>query len=130
MRVMWGEGARHGNLRGYGAAVLAVAVALAVHLLLGPSGQAAPFALFFAAVAFTTWYGGLGPGLAALVLSALAGLFFLLPPLVSLDTNAEATLVPLTLFVVTALLINGLGYARTVAENSIRGERAQLQVTL
>ena len=40
-----------------------------------------PLAWFLAAILATVWYGGLGPGLIALILSMLAVAYFILPPL-------------------------------------------------
>ncbi|MDP8952470.1 MAG: PAS domain S-box protein, partial [Actinomycetota bacterium] len=75
------EAAARSSLPGYGIAVLAVGLALALKLLLDPFlGEASPFLLFFAAVIIGAWFGGLRPGLLATALAALAGDFFFLPP--------------------------------------------------
>jgi PAS domain S-box-containing protein len=66
----------------YGAAVLAVAAALAVKLGLDRVvDTGAPFLLFPLAILAAAWWGGLRPGLLATLLSAAAAIpMFLLPP--------------------------------------------------
>jgi PAS domain S-box-containing protein len=65
----------------YGVAVLAVGVALLVKLLLDPlTIQDTPFLLIFGAIIVSAWYGGLGPGLLATIVSALITDYFFLYP--------------------------------------------------
>src|SRR5215204_3427979 len=65
----------------YGVAVLAVGAALGIKLLLDPlTVQDTPFLLVFGAIIVSAWYGGLGPGLLATVVSALATDYFFLYP--------------------------------------------------
>ncbi len=73
---------RYHMLVRYGVALLAVGLALLLKLLLDPviGQEATPFRLFLAAVVIGAWFGGLGPGLLAIFLSApLADYFFLHP---------------------------------------------------
>src|SRR5690242_21559222 len=68
-------------VRRYGVAVAAVAVALLLKALLSSVLNVdIPFLLFFATVALSAWYGGLGPGLLATALAALSIDYLLLPP--------------------------------------------------
>lgn len=67
-------------LTGYGAAVVAVGVALAVKLLFDDLGADHPFLLLPAAVVVAAWYGGRGPGLLAAVLAAVGADILFLPP--------------------------------------------------
>ncbi len=65
----------------YGVAALAVGVALGIKLLLDPlTVQDTPFLLVFGAIIVSAWYGGLGPGLMATAVSALATDYFFLYP--------------------------------------------------
>jgi PAS domain S-box-containing protein len=65
----------------YGVAVLAVGAALGIKLLLDPlTVQDTPFLLVFGAIIVSAWYGGLGPGLLATAVSALATDYFFLYP--------------------------------------------------
>ena len=66
----------------YAIAVLSVALAFALKWAIDPVGDRdySPFVFFAAAVTLTAWYGGLAPGLLALVLSAaVTAYWFLLP---------------------------------------------------
>jgi PAS domain S-box-containing protein len=65
----------------YGVAVLAAGAALGIKLLLDPlTVQDTPFLLVFGAIIVSAWYGGLGPGLLATAVSALATDYFFLYP--------------------------------------------------
>src|SRR5688572_20311429 len=66
-------------LRRYGVAAGSVTLALLLSLLARPLIEPNPFLLFFAAVALSAWFGGLGPGLAATGVAALLSDYFLLP---------------------------------------------------
>jgi PAS domain S-box-containing protein len=69
------------HLAEYGAAVLAVGLALAVKVGIAHEWAVeAPFLLFLGAVVFASWYGGVGPGLAATVFATLAADFFFIDP--------------------------------------------------
>ncbi len=63
--------------------------------------------LYFAAVAVTSWYGGLGPGLLAMVLSWVAGDFFFITPRMQLNLPHEDLdeFVALVAFVFSSLAI-------------------------
>jgi len=68
-------------LRWYGLAVFASAAALIARAILDPIlGDRQPYAMFYAAVAFAAWPGGLGPALLALVAGWLAGTWFFVEP--------------------------------------------------
>jgi PAS domain S-box-containing protein len=62
--------------------------------------------LFLCAVLVTSWVGGLGPGLLASALAALALTFFFLPPIYSLMIAEARDLLRLCVFVVAALTAN------------------------
>jgi signal transduction histidine kinase/ActR/RegA family two-component response regulator len=101
--------------KGVAVAVAAVAVAWAITALLWPLVQPSSTPLFFAAVAVSSWYGGLRPGLLA---TGLAGaivetLFF--PPYYALSWGTAVRLVS---FVVVAWLVASL---------YDRARRAQIQ---
>jgi hypothetical protein len=67
-------------LIGYGVAVAAVALALAIKYLFDELGADHPFVLLPAAVVVAAWYGGRGPGLLAAVLAAVGADVLFLPP--------------------------------------------------
>jgi len=73
------------QLRGYGSAGLGVALALLLKQLI--EVQIAvdnPFLLFFPVVMGSTWYGGLGPGLLATIVTSLLSYYFFIDPNYSL----------------------------------------------
>lgn len=88
----------------YGIAVASVGLALGINLLL-KNWEQIPSVLFLAAVLVSSWYGGLGAGLTATVLSTLALDFFFLPTTYSLDFG-PATWVWLATYLGAAFFIN------------------------
>jgi two-component system, cell cycle sensor histidine kinase and response regulator CckA len=80
-------------------AILAVALALALRLALEPwlHGEA-PLQLFALSVMIAAWYGGFGPGIAATVISALAGFYVLIEPRYSFTATSPAEYVRMALF--------------------------------
>ncbi|MGA7731370.1 MAG: PAS domain S-box protein [Chloroflexia bacterium] len=115
---------------GYVLAVGLVGLVLLIQLSLGPLAYKIPFLLFHVAVAGGAWFGGIGPGLLATALSASAATYYFLPPYHSPNLADSDVLASVSLFVLVALLINGLSYARRQADGSIYAERAKLQATL
>ena len=76
----------------YGIAVLSVSIAAAIHLALEPIfREVTPLIILMFAVILTSWYGGLGPGLLATVLSLLIGDFLFLEPKYSILRYSEPT---------------------------------------
>jgi signal transduction histidine kinase len=95
----------------YGAAVLAFAAALLLTQVLWPLIDPAATPLFFAAVMVAAFYGGLGPGLLATVLSTWAIDFFFIPPFNTLELTV-ANLVRAGVFMLVAVIISSLNAAR------------------
>jgi signal transduction histidine kinase len=113
---------RHlGRVPRYGCAVASVAAALVGTRVLGEQ-TAGVSPLFFAAVAVSAWYGGLGPGLLSTALAGWATAFFLFEPAYSLRTDWD-DLIRVAAFCLVALLIGVLHetsrreHARAVAAN-------------
>lgn len=113
----------------YGAAVLSVAVATfashwpPLHL------EAAPVSLLLCAVMFSAWFGGIGPGSLAVVLSAFVFYYSFLPPIDSLTSKPEQ--IPrFIIFVVSALFVGALSAAQRSAMESLRRARDQLSETV
>jgi PAS domain S-box-containing protein len=106
----------------YGVAALVVGAAVLVKLLLDPlTAQDTPFLLILGAIMVSAWYGGLGPGLLATGLSALATDYFFLGPKGSF-TGFGPELFDLTAFVLEGMLVcvltASLRSARDRAERS------------
>jgi signal transduction histidine kinase len=97
-------------------------VALEIKLLVSPTlGEDTPFLLFFVTVAFSAWYGGAGPGVMALLLSAAASNWYFLRPAHTLHLHGRQLLRLSVFFSEGSLLIFlslALRRAREAAEQS------------
>jgi C4-dicarboxylate-specific signal transduction histidine kinase len=114
---------------GYGIAVLSVAAALTVSGMPAIHLQDAPVSLFLCAVILSSWLGGVGPGLVATVLSALAFNYYFLPPIHSLGPKPDE--IPrLVIFIVSALFVGSLSAAQRSATESLRRARDDLRATV
>ncbi len=93
----------------YGAALLSVLAALGIRLAAWPVlGNEAPFLFFVAAVVFSAWYGGFGPGVFATVFSYLLADYYLVPPLHTLLPAKASQVVWMLSFLLTGALISWL----------------------
>jgi K+-sensing histidine kinase KdpD len=117
------------SLLRYGVAILAVVVASLSTMLLSPVLQPAPFSLFFAAVMIAAWYGGLGPGLVATILSSLALDYFFLGTIYSLGMGLD-DVVRLGVFGLVALFTSSLNAARYRAQEAQKQLIRELQAAL
>jgi K+-sensing histidine kinase KdpD len=110
-----------GRLLPYGAAVAPVALALALRLALVSQGYL--FVFFYPAVAAAAWWGGVGPGIAAAVLSAVVVNLVLMPPVSALNLAPEQ-LVQVGTFLAAAGAVAWLtGRARQAATAAEAGQR-------
>lgn len=117
----WSSSARH-----YVLAILLVGAAHALVLLLEPF-LPYPFLLpFFGAVMVSGWFGGIGPGLFAVLLSTLVVDYYFIPPLHTLSISVH-DLPYFAAFVISALLAGWLSSARRSAEASLRLARDELE---
>ena len=113
----------------YGIGVLSVAAALVISRLPAVHLQDAPVSLFLCAVILSAWFGGVGPGLLATALSALAFNYYFLPPIYSLGSKPEE--IPrLFIFTVSALFVGLLSAAQRNATESLRRARDDLRGTV
>ena len=106
----------------YGLAVVSVGVALVVTLSFG-RGFDIRGALFLTAVAVTAWFGGMAPGLAALLLSLLSlGCFFqpLVPYVEIGGIRVPYRVLSLTFFASLALIVCWLSASRRRVEEALR----------
>ena len=110
----------------YAIAVASVALALSLASLLSRRADPSHFTLFFAAVMMSAWYGGLGAGLLATILSALSLDYFFISRNYSLVLNWSAFL-RLGVFVFVASLTSSLTAARRRAEEALRKAHAELE---
>ena len=82
-------------------------------------GVEVPYLPFFPAILLTSWYGGFGPGVLATVLSALAAMYFVLPP-DGLAITGVADAISISLFLLTSLGIAWLNGRLRRAETAHR----------
>jgi PAS domain S-box-containing protein len=87
-------------------------------------GGNVPYLQFFPAILIAAWYGGLGPGTLATVLSALAAMYFFLPP-PGLAVGGVPDVMSLGFFVATGLGISWLKHQLRAAAvlSASRAER-------
>ncbi len=98
--------------RRYLTAVIATAVAAALALLIRhPILALAPFLLFYGAVAFSSWYGGTGPGLLSVALGTAAILVILVSPLRIATISSVELAARLCIFIAIGTLIAALNGA-------------------
>src|SRR5450432_473216 len=101
----------------YGLSILLVAICTAVTMPLQVYGVRT--SLFFPAVLLSTWYGGTGPGLLAVLLSTLSINFFFTEPFFEFQFSVQD--IPTTVaFLLSALIISSWSGTRKRAENRLR----------
>jgi PAS domain S-box-containing protein len=94
---------------------------LARYILRGQLGFTVPYLLFYPPVVVMAWLGGLGPGLVATALCALAAMYWLLPP-DGLAVTTAADQLSLGVFVLTGAVIAMLNERLHRTQNTLRGE--------
>lgn len=113
----------------YGIAVLSVTAALIILRLPALHLEAAPVSLLLCAIMFTAWFGGVGPGLLATALSAVAFHYYFQPPMHALVPKA-AEIPRIAIFMVSALIVGLLSAAQRSATESLKRARDDLQGTV
>jgi C4-dicarboxylate-specific signal transduction histidine kinase len=111
-------------LLGYAVAVIAVGAATVATLALCPAMKHTP-TLFFCAVMLSSWCGGLGPGILAGLLSALALDYYFIPPLHALGISLEEA-PDMVVFVASAAFVSWLSGEQQRAKDSLRQARDEL----
>jgi diguanylate cyclase (GGDEF)-like protein len=111
----------------YGLAVALSVLALVLMLLLRPLMEQSVFFLFLAAVAVSAIYGGLGPGLMATTLSALASNYFFLRPYGEELFSGPEVALRLTIFLATGVLISWLAESRKRTDERLRQRNEDLE---
>src|SRR6202011_4464377 len=108
----------------YGLSVLSVAISTAATMPLQSFGVRT--SLFFPAVLLSTWFGGTGPGLLAVLLSTLSINFFFTEPLLQFQFSVRD--IPHTVaFLIAALIVSSWSTARKRAENRLRDSEHELR---
>ena len=117
------------HLKSYAVAVAAVAIALLLTWLLDRVLSPAVFALFYAAVAFGSWYGGIKPGLLATALSTLAINYLFIAPRASLTIASVSTLLRFGVFLFVTLVIASLNAESRAAKERVEVSLLKLRVS-
>lgn len=110
--------ARRSRWARYGVAAVSVALAFLGREGLGPGvgPTGLPFIFFFPAIAVAGWFGGIGPGILAIALSALAAKWFFIAPIHALTLSSTYDLLSLAAFVLGAIVIVAAIHAMHVAQ--------------
>lgn len=130
MEVLVSRRQRVQMLVGYGIAIASVAACLIVSLAFQAVFKPSPFLLFWLAIAFSAWFGGLGPGLAATGLSLLSTTYFFLEPENSFRVETSTVLVRLILFASEAFIICWLFQILRRSGSALRLSRNELNIIL
>lgn len=109
----------------YGLAVVSVAVALVLTSTLEQYTDLTP--LFYAAIIVSAWFGGMGPGLVAVVLATFALDYYFIPPLYTLRPDVKQASF-LIVFSVLAILTSWMSSKRQHAERALREARDELEI--
>ncbi|MBD2210821.1 PAS domain S-box protein [Nostoc linckia FACHB-104] len=117
------------QMQRYGVAILSVLMALLLGLMLEKLLQVKVLSLFFAAVVFSSWYGGFSAGLVATVLAILANNYFFTQPIYVFTLNNGSDVLELIIFSAVALLISSLNAELRIAKQASEAKLATLQVS-
>ncbi|XWK90952.1 MAG: PAS domain S-box protein [Phormidium sp.] len=116
----------HFRCQQYVVTVAVVGLALFLTLLLQRALNYPFYALFYAAVAISAWYGGIGTGILATVLSSLA-VSLLNFYLYSQSWSELGRILPVGAFVLVALIIGSLSFDLKIAKRRLEKNLEQLQ---
>jgi len=109
----------------YGLAVVSVVAALGITSALEKYTDLTP--LFYAAIIVSAWFGGMGPGLVAVVLATFALDYFFIAPLYTLRPDAKQASF-LGVFGILAILTSWMSSKRQHAERALREARDELEL--
>jgi C4-dicarboxylate-specific signal transduction histidine kinase len=111
----------------YGMPLLLAAVALGLTLLQQGSVSITGYIFFYGAVIASSWFGGKGPGIVAVILSVLAVEYFFIPPIHSFSIRRES--MPIFIeFAVTSVIIGWFSSWRKEAEGALELARDDLEI--
>jgi len=112
-------------IRRYCLAVFSVAAALVITRSLARYTDHTP--LFYAAIVVSAWFGGMGPGLLAVLLSELAIDYYFVPPLYTLGLGQKG-ITFLVVFGLLAMLTSWMSSQRSRAEEALKQSRDELEM--
>src|ERR1044071_6422588 len=108
----------------YGLAIVSVAAAIVITKPLQQYTDITP--LFYAAIVISAWFGGMGPGLIAVILSELAIDYYFVEPLYTLDLGPKR-IIFLVVFGFLAMLTSWMSSQRRKAEEALKQSRNELE---
>ena len=103
----------------YGVAVALAVLALVIRGVLPIDEGRVPYVVAFSAIIASAWFGGRGPGLLSIAVSALGIAYFFIPPVHSFRV-AEGHGLGHLLFLVTAVVMAEFTASRRIAQRSLR----------
>ena len=109
----------------YGLSVITVATALIITKSLEQYTDITP--LFYAAIVVSAWFGGMGPGLLAVVLATFALDYYFIPPLYTLRPDLKQISF-LMVFGLLAVLTSWMSSKRKHSEQALREARDELEL--
>jgi PAS domain S-box-containing protein len=113
----------------YAAATLAVVVATGFSLVAQHSLHIDPYvSLFLCAILFAAWFGGAGPGVAAVTLSIFSFDYFFIGPIYTLVMGAQDAL-RLLFFAIAALFVVWISALQKRTSDSLRRARDDLKLS-
>ncbi|WP_338422972.1 PAS domain S-box protein [Anabaena sphaerica] len=104
-------------------AIVSVGIALVLTFVLQPFLDRSIFLLFFGAIAISTWYGGIKPGILATISSTIAVNYFFINPKFSFHVDSLNSIIKLSLFMMITLLINWLN-------SELRAAKQKLEINI
>jgi PAS domain S-box-containing protein len=107
--LFWGLHRRPAQVR-YGVALILVVFAAFCNYLMPPVYGESHYFFFSAAILACAFFGGLGPGLLATAVSALAGAFLFIAPFYSFRIEVPEAAERLAMFVVEGAIISAVGH--------------------
>ena len=118
--------ARSAVLR-YGSSIVTVLVALLLSIYIPPLQDRDLLMFMLIAVISSTWYGGLGPGLAATFLGAVSTTYLFLPPIRSFSVAAQEDLLQVGAFVGVAIVISWFVASRKQSVAALQTSEARVR---
>lgn len=115
------------TVRGYSIALLSVGLSLVITFLVQHFFPYPFLFLFFGAVMVSAWFGGVGAGLFAVLISTLVVAYFFVPPFYSWQISATAETY-FVAFVACALVASWVSSAKKKSEEELRDARDQLEI--
>ncbi|AFZ58540.1 PAS domain S-box protein [Anabaena cylindrica FACHB-243] len=110
----------------YIVAIVSVSIALLLTAVLHTVLQSDVFLMFYAAVAISTWYGGIKPGILATILSIIAVGYYFIDPKFSFYIGNQNSVIKLVLFLLVTIFLSWLNSELRTAKQNLKISNQQL----